>query len=335
MIDCYDVDNLIDIIYDYNYNLNSSKCYETKPVILLDINDIDLIKITPNKINSVQLINNIFNDNLTFLRSEIYPTGYKYIFKKSNVDIVIHTYINNDKITNLNSCENVNKRISKLFSDFVIYKQSNNILINIINIDFEYNDLDKFIETHQNIHNLKNDAINSNCLSISISEHFFKMRSLSEHLTDDLMKEMKDEHYLSIIVQIFKTLQIIQNKYPTFRHNNLQIENMYGYIGDSLLNLKIDYFNFSIFNVGFTYKMNNFEYANISDIIDNDDIDEQLKTFDNLYDVKQFISSLINHCSKHMNKNVINFCNKILTNNIPLNLLLEDVIFNSITKNKK
>jgi hypothetical protein len=57
--------------------------------------------------------------------------------------------------------------------------------------------------------------------------------TLSEYFDtykDTNIKSWKSKDYIALIFQIIHTLAVIQNKYPNFRHNNLNIKHMDGYI---------------------------------------------------------------------------------------------------------
>ena len=61
-------------------------------------------------------------------------------------------------------------------------------------------------------------------LSVEIREHFFKMDSL-QNIMNDPSIEILDNDIKVLIFQVLHTLAVIQERYPTFRHNNLDLNN--------------------------------------------------------------------------------------------------------------
>jgi len=307
-----DINNLIRMIYDFYYNENKTLCYSVKPVILSDVEDHKSIKRIYNKNQSYQFINNFLNDRIVFVKKVLTIFGNKYVFKKMNdpysVNLSMYIYNDTDEQNNLSNPQNINKVFLKLFSDFVSYGQTKHIMLQVLNVDVSLLDIEDFF-VNSGILELKqftesNSNINK-VVSIGITEHFFKLLYLNDFLSVDTCNKWTDEHYKALIFQVLHTLSLIQNKYPNFRHNGLNIKNMEGYgktINKSMDKYSFNGINYEIPNIGFVYKMNNFESSTITDIIINDQLDDYMRKIDKLYDIKHFMISL----KKHLNSLGIN-----------------------------
>jgi hypothetical protein len=300
-----DINNLIRMAYDFFYNQNKTLCYSVKPVNLQDVEDYTSVKRVYNKNQTYSFINNFLNDRITFVKKILTIYGNKFIFKKINdpysVNLTINVYTDTDEQNNLSNPQNINKVFLKLFSDFLSYEQTKHIMLQILNIDVQLIDIEEFF-VNSNIPELKQfiDAQNvvNKVVSIGITEHFFKLIYLNDFLTVETCSNWTDEHYKALIFQILHTLCLIQNKYPNFRHNGLNVKNMEGYlktINNSTDKYSFNGINYEIVNIGFVYKMNHFESSTIVDILVNDQLDEYMRTVDRTYDIKKFIESLKKH----------------------------------------
>ena len=345
-----DVSNLVRMAYDYYYNPNKTLCYKVKPINISDFDHITSYK----RVLSSDIIdlfaNSFLNDKLIYLKKIFTPYGYKHIIKKISdpysVNLSLFVY-NTDDQNDMFSSQNINKVFLKLFSDFLTYEQSKHILLQIINIDVELADIEYFILSVPELKDLVNiDNIKNKVLSIGITEHFRKMTSLIDFLTNDILSSFTDNQYKSLIFQVLHTFSIIQNKYPNFRHNNITLKNMDGYLKSGAKGNTNYSFNGEIFNVeniDFFYKMSNFESSTIVDILPNGDIDENLRNVDHFYDIESFLKSLLKH-AEHLNvsipENTKNFIERVLKNNkidktkFGIYVLFNDEYFDSIRLNK-
>ena len=339
-----DIQNLIRIAYDFFYNKNTTLCYSMKPVNLSDVETYQSIKRILDVSQAPVFVNSMLNDRLTFVKKMLVQFGNKYIMKKINdpysVDLTFYIYNSNDE-NNLSSSQNISKVFLKLFSDFVTYKQSRHILIQILNVDVEYMYLDDFFATVPELQPMLNiDNIGNKVVSISITEHFFKMLSLV-----DCLDKYTDNEYAALIFQVLHTLAIIQHKYPSFRHNNLNVKYMDGYIFSDTSTNPIKYVygskHYNVTNIGFSYKMSNFESATIVDVLPNENIDDKLRTHNKLYDIQTFLASLREHIKGSHEKTNAFIEKYINIENIELHTIFDDDYFNDFIvdndkiKNKK
>ena len=287
-IEYLDINYLANIMYDYFYNPNSQKYYETKNINPADIK-LEDIKIILPKNKHKQIINNFFNTKLDFY----YRKLNKYILKRDmnvfSTDVELRLYTNDDT-NNINSSENMNSRMTYLLSDFVVKGLTKNILLILLSIDIEtewLKDIFDKIPELQEINQMSNKIV-----SVTIFEHFFKMENLDIYATK---KTLSDNDFKSIFAQLIYTLIIIQEKYPKFRHNNLKLSSIKLYFKENktdiyTINNKI----LEISNSGLEIKITNFENSCIENIIDNADIDDSKKTEDNMYDLMKFINDIEN-----------------------------------------
>ena len=334
-----DVMNLVRMAYDYYYNQNTTLCYDVKPVNLTDVDNIQSIKRILNNTQSAVFVNSVLNDKLQYIKNVITPYGRKYIMKKISdpysVDLSFFIYTN-DENNNLSSSQNINKRMMKLLSDLLTNDVSQHILLQILNIDVQLMDIEELINNYSELKSLMpSDNIQNKIVSIGITEHFFKMMTLADYLDDGLLSKWKSLDYITLIFQIIHTLAVIQNRYPTFRHNNLNIKYIDGYVKNinAVLNkYDLDGTTFNVPNIGFIYKMSNLEYSTIVDIVINENIDDNLRSIDKMYDAKTFLTSLKKHLEKvgsNIPDDIHKFIDKTISSNDEISplILLNDKIF--------
>ena len=116
----------------------------------------------------------------------------------------------------------MNSLMTLLLSELVINKQTKGILINLLNLDIDLDLLEEFIIRHPELIELNDIQDKKNKkIKLTISEHFYKMDNL-----DIIIKTLTPEQLTSIIFQISHTIALIQQKYPGFRHNNLNIDSI-------------------------------------------------------------------------------------------------------------
>ena len=348
------ISTLINLYYDYFYVTNSN-CYETKETELDDIQNVDNIKQMLSKKDSYEFINNLLTSQLIYLNTLLVNFGNKYIFKlvydNNPVTLTIFVYNNFDDENNLNKSENINKVFLKLFSNFLLSKKSRHILLQLINIDILIAALGDLLPVLniESLNELYNQNTNqsdkhSQIVSFNITEHYNKLSFLNNFLDEKLLKNWTDKEYTTLIFQILHTLAIIQTVYPLFRHNNLDINYIEGYIIPINGEIYPYFLNDNIYHIhnnGYIYKMNNFESSVIPKIIDNLDITEDLKTHNSLYDINMFLESLEKYIN-NMNitippqtKKFIKKCTKIGNEKYDISLLLQDNYFNKSNTSEK
>ena len=119
----YDLDNLINLAYEYYYIKKTDRCIDIVDISIEDSKILSNIKIipAPDKINSY--VNQIFNTDINFIGK----FKSDYVFNRIgplNTTITIRQYINSDEIDDIDSEENKHKQISFLLSDLVTKKKN-------------------------------------------------------------------------------------------------------------------------------------------------------------------------------------------------------------------
>jgi hypothetical protein len=318
-----DISYLSGLLFDVLYNKKMERKVSIGHVNISDIN-IDNIKKNYHGEQLKKLINNVFNRDITFIEK----SGLKLIFKvndiDNNVDLVLNIY--NSEETGLYNIINMNKIMTYLFSDLVINKMTKHILMNIFNFDVNSGDLLRYIEKFTDDESiLKIFHKKSNKVSIEIREHYFKMDTLFNILNDKNM--VIDENIMKVIIfQVLHTLAVIQSKYPKFRHNNLDIKNIYCYLKEKNSNTyeyELDGYKYIIPNIGLELKITNFDESTIAGELDNESLIDTLKNFDNKYDVNKFLHSLLK--VNTLSSAVINLIKKMIKlNEKKINVMISE-----------
>lgn len=267
----FDLNDKINLIYDYLYNINTKNCFLVNKITMGNIN-IDDIKLISN--------NNTSNDNefYTQMKNEILQGQFRFIYFNNNlsffvfkkytnhfpINIKISFYSNVDDVDNISYNINNDNLISYLLSYLVLSKHTKHILLPIINLDCDYNDIVHIIK-NLNEYTLIKKLLLENKLSenicIQVRESYFKNINLNEYLHNNLC-EMK-----ILFFQIIHTLAVINEHYKGFVHNNLILDNINIYLKKKSTSytqysgFKND--TFYIYNVGFDIKITNFEKAYI------------------------------------------------------------------------
>jgi hypothetical protein len=275
-----DIDYLSGLLYEYLYQKMASRPIESKPISTNYLEDMTIIKKMYEGKQLSELINNVFNTNIAY-------EGFHesaYVFKRMSnppTDILIRQYEKGQE-SNPNNSVNVDKIIAYLLSDLVIHKKTRNILVNVNNFDVNTKDLLLFLKKYK-------DIKVSGTLSITIREHFYKLVTFREHIeAEPTLENMKDS-----IFQVLNTINVIQSMYPTFRHNKLDVDTVLVYkTNEKSVNYKIDEKSYPFTSVG-EVKITNFLESNMQDYIDNDGIDENMKTPNKFYDIDTFLNSLL------------------------------------------
>jgi hypothetical protein len=344
------INNKINLLYDFVYNQNTKNCFSLDKIILGKIG-LDDIKITiPNlndndeneyyELNKKNVLEGKFRV-LSFdeVNNQIYLKKYSDQFP---ITVKISFYKTNDKIDDLfNSPINNDSLFSYILSELVLYKKTKHICLPLINIDVKNFDIEKIIgdDTYYNtIKNLiKNNIIQDVCC-LQLREHFFKSTNLYDYLTENKCV------YKALLFQVIHTLAVLQKNFNGFRHNNLTLKNILIYLKKNEdIYTEYDGFKddkFYLPNYGFDIKIFNFEKSTITKYYEI-----EKKELNQYYDLYTFMNDLvlfktINDCDKETS----NFFDKYLPSNIrnnfkdnieivkPINLLY-DKYFDSF-KNK-
>lgn len=266
----YDLEDKINLIYNYLYNINSKNCFSFDKIILGkvgmddikipvtntddDKDSIEFYNLTKKEIldGKFKLINYNENTNQVFLKkySNQFPITIKISFYPTEKEInSFNSNINNDSL------------FSYLLSQLVLSKKTKHILLPIMNFDSVLSEIESIIPddiTQKIKEDINNGKITENCC-LQLREHFFKTENLEEYLKSNSCS------YKILLFQIVHTLAIIQKEFADFRHNNLTSDNILIYRKkDSESYTEYDGLNgekYYIPNKGFDIKIGNFEMA--------------------------------------------------------------------------
>jgi hypothetical protein len=332
----YNLNDNINILYNYCYNKNNTNClnYENIELGSININNIKL-SIEHNKHNIIfrQVIIGKFKTMM--MNNDIYY--YKEYSHDFPITFKISFYNEQNEIYDLSSKINNDSLFSYLLSSLILSNKTKHILLPIINIDINYNDI-QFIFDENTKYKLKNkiklNEIQSICC-LQIREHYFKQILLNEYLKSNSCD------YKVLLFQIIHTLAVIQNEYPTFRHNNLILNNILIYCKNkSDIIYSYNGFQNDVFNIpnnGFDIKICNFENSTINKFYGN-------SIYNPYYDIYIFFTDLMKNIK--CNNDINTFINKYIPDKFneneilikPIDLLYDEFFseFNTkITGNKE
>ncbi len=210
---------------------------------------------------------------------------------------------------NIRRPENAELLMIRLLSNFVKNKQSPHIVLPITTFNTS---IKPFINLPKDniVNNKKYDSFVKRYkkgeyydnVSILISE-WANAGDLLDYIKNNY-KSMKVKHWRSIIFQILSVLAVIQNKYPSFRHNDMKANNiLVQKIPTSKDNSKFKYkINGQIYivpNIGIQIKLWDFDFACIPGIVDNSKVEAEWTDKINIkpeqnryYDIHYFFNTL-------------------------------------------
>jgi len=314
-----DIDYLIGLVYEHLYIKIPVRPIESKPLSTNYLEDLTIVKKMYTGSQLKELINIIFNTNLSYLGKK--EDAFKFKRSDNMSDILLRSYNKNQEM-NPSDTLNVDKIIAYLLSDLVIHKRTNGIMINICNIDIPAKELNIFVKKYPEI-----KFNESSMISVTIREHFYKLVTLKEHLSKDL----STDNFKSSIFQVLHTLDVIQSMYPTFRHNNLTIDTIMVYeTNEKTLKYKIGQTEFSFTSTGET-KITNFLKSNMKDYIENNSLKDEPKMQEpnKYFDVNIFLESLM---ELELPKEIKEFIKRHEKDSSPREILLSDPLFKTSNK---
>lgn len=316
----YDLENKINLIYDYNYNLNNQNCFSYDKIIMGKIS-LDDIKISLPDSNpeSIKFYETNKNDVLDgkFKILNYDKDSNSFLLKKySNqfsIDIKINFYTDVKKIGSFDDKNNNNSLFAYLLSQLILSKRTIHIQLPIMNIDCKLKDIENLISNDQTYNNIKNEIINGKILDtccLHLREHFYRSISLEEYLKENTCS------YKTLLFQVIHTLAVLQDEFDGFRHNNLKLNNIFVYLKKkSESYIEYDGFKkdkFYLPNSGFDIKITNFENAVIPKYYGMSNYNNPSIKFANqinqYYDLFTFLNDLLEGTSK-MSLYSKNICN--------------------------
>lgn len=265
----YDLEDKINLIYDYLYNLNSKNCFSFDKITLGKIG-LDDIKLSLPSDNQEE--KEYWNKN----KSDILNGRFKLIsFDEKSYNILLKRYSNqfpvNVKVSFYKKPKSINlmeepinndSLFSYILSQLVLAKKTKHILLPVINLDVNYSDIENFTSDDSSNLIIKNGILNNYITDkccLQLREHFFRTVNLEKYLSEHVCS------YKGLLFQVIHTLAIIQKEFEGFRHNNLILSNILVYLKKSSESfVEYDGFKndkFFVPNVGFDIKITNFEHA--------------------------------------------------------------------------
>lgn len=250
-------------------------------------------------------INNISVDDIRIPYGKLSKDIYKQLLEDSNFEVINDTdttdnviyykrYSNTHDILikiNLLNEEKVNtdNLLSYILSYLVLTKQTQHILLPILNLNIKTKDLKK----NKLFNNLIITSSNNKYAYIQLRESFENLIILKNFINSENIK--------IILFQIFHTLFVIYNNYPLFYHGRLNLDNIFVYTKN---NINTEYkYNGITFNLppntNFSIKLANFYNSTINNTEDIEENEEENKT-------QKTIMNDIKNLSKNILKEKIN-----------------------------
>ena len=299
----------IEPILDYEFELKIISSFTSK---------FDVREVLPKKYIDFSTAINSLGGKLLYIKSGSTGHTFKGVFPLSNnenktpyaVKIVAYPKkLNYGDIYNVKRPENTELLMIKLLSYFVINNNTPHIILPITTfntsikpfLNLTKNNIinnkrfEQFIERYENGEYYQN-------VSVLVSEW-----ANNGDLLDFLKKNYKELNLIDwtvILFQIISVLAIIQNKYPTFRHNDMKANNILIHKIDIDINnknylYKINNKSFIVPNIGLQIKLWDFDFACIPNIIDNSKVEAEWTNKINIkpemnkyYDIHYFFNTL-------------------------------------------
>jgi hypothetical protein len=264
----YDLEDKINLIYEYLYNLNTKNCFSFNKLTLgkIGLDDIKISLPSDNQDemefydrNKTDILNGKFK--LLSFNEKTYDILFKRYSNQFPVNVKVSFYKNLKTIDSMDDNINNDSLFSYILSQLVLSEKTKHILLPVNNLDIKLSDIDKIIDdtTHSHIKNgiLNNNITDTCCLQLR--EHFFRTVNLEEYLSKHVCS------YKGLLFQIIHTLATIQKEFDGFRHNNLILSNILVYLKKSsdtvseYEGFKND--KFYVRNMEFDIKITNFEHS--------------------------------------------------------------------------
>ena len=310
------IETKINMLYDFIYSKSGNN--NIKPYNI-NVKDITLDDIKIKKSDSEDYINTLselFNGKFKIINFDKYSKTIvlKRYSDMFSIALFITPYKSEKKIHKINSINNNDSLFSYILSRLVLNHKTPHIMLPIINIDIDFQQLMDIIKPYDTIYNDYMNMISNNTISkvfsIRTKEFFFKCMLLKEFVQTQTF-DLK-----ILLFQIIHTLAILQKEYPGFRHNILNLDNIYVYMKKESSNVTLyEYENtsFYITNNVFEIKITNFYGSVIPSLYTSDMkipfIDDT--TTNDYFDLYYFLNNLINTIDI-VNKEDIEFLERVI-----------------------
>lgn len=291
---CYDVDYLLEILYDRLYNKASNRIFINNYEKLGRL-DVSNVKYTFTRDDTLQrynlIIQNIFSKQHLVFEFE---NNNKLFFRRKNSYIVFGNYSNDNQNNSLTESNNIGKLTALLLSEIVLVKDVDFVLLPVLNMDINKHDMEKIINDH-NLKRMDKLTKNNEIVSMEIRERFFDYVSLDELFQN---KKYRTDFYMKLFVfLIVYYLCLIQSYYPNYRHNKLDCTNILVFkkhLSNPYINFLYGNTDFRVPNIDYYLKITGFEYSYEPIKIQNSQLPEELKMNNKYYDIYYFLTDLLN-----------------------------------------
>lgn len=244
------IENLAHTLRDLYYSAD-------KHTFIINI-ELDKIKLNDlRKLGGQQIIN-----KLTEKKWKLLDKNRKLfkIYDTVNYNIQIREHTKKENKNDIYSKKNNSKLAKFVFSGIGAKSNLNSTELPIINLELKK--VPETLKKKLKIYEIELD--NSKTYSVELTEHFFKMITLSEFLKEN--NKLIDIKV--VLFYIFITLHNYKKMYPKFQHNALKTDNIYVYLIDnddtSYNKLVVNGVTYILPNVGCEVKITCFENCNFN-----------------------------------------------------------------------
>ena len=312
------INTKINMLYDFIYaKSNEMTDTETQPFDIDTSISIDDIKIKFEGENYDEILGELFSDKFKMIDFDKHTNNL--ILKKYNDNLSISLYISPYNIdSNLEELNNMNNNdclFSYILSTLVLTKKTKHIAVPIMNIDVKINQMHDIISQYEEVYNIFMEMISnnqiSNILSVRIKESFFKSEQLSSFIKSSNMNIKK------LLFQVVHTLAVLQKEYPGFRHNMLNLSNIFVYLKKPENDMyELDGKKYFIPDNDFEIKITNFFLSNIPNKYGSN-VDGVLnvpffESTNNYFDIHCFLNDLLKELEIELDEETVEFLNKVI-----------------------
>lgn len=309
------INTKINMLYEFIYLKSKDKDIADTETDVFDIDtsiSIDDIKIKFEGESYDEILDELFSGKFKMINFD--EDTNNLILKKydesSSIALYISPYNIDTDLEDLNNMNNNDCLFSYILSTLILARKTRHIALPIINIDVkiaqmhdiigQYDDVyAKYMEMIQNNHA-------SNILSIRVKESFFKSMQLSEFINSSECNIKK------LLFQIVHTLAVLQKEFPGFRHNMLNLSNIFVYLKKNENELyEFNGKKYYIPDNNFEIKITNFFASNIPGKYGSN-IDGKLMVpfFDDknkYFDLHYFLNNFLKHYEGKLDEDTMEF----------------------------
>jgi hypothetical protein len=310
------INTKINMLYDFIYSKTKSHGM-TDFDIEEDKIKLDDIKIKFEGENYDEMLDELFSGKFKMI--DFNKNTNNLILKKYNDNLSVSVYITpynvDDNMEDLNNMNNNDSLFSYILSSLVLSKKTHHIALPIINIDVKFSQMHDIIKPYNDYYKhfmemIKDNQI-SNILSVRIKESFFKTMQLSEFINSSSINIKK------LLFQIIHTLAVLQKKYPGFRHNMLNLSNIFVYLKKHENTVyEFNHNKYYVPDNNFEIKITNFLVSNIPNMFGfNPDGPLNVPFFDDkndYFDLHYFLNNLLKHYEGTFDEKTAEFLDEII-----------------------